>query len=62
MAGALQGIVSWQEHTCSKKNKFAQYFYESLSSARSGRDDLTSSRETVVGRSFQVSLYLGSGT
>lgn len=61
-AAAPQHIVSWQEHTSSKKNKFAQYFYESLSSARSGRDDLASSREAVVGSPFQVSLYLGSGT
>lgn len=60
--GALQGIATWQECTHSKANKFAQYFYESLSSAGPGRDDLTSSREAVGGRSFQLSLYLGSGT
>lgn len=60
--GALQGIATRQEHKYSMANKFAQYFYESLSSAGSGRDDLTSSREAVEGRSFQLSLYLGSRT
>lgn len=61
-AGALQGIATWQEHTYSKTNRFAQYFYESLSSAGSGRDDLPSPREAAGGRSFQLSLYLGSET
>lgn len=50
--GTLQGIAAWQQHTYSEANVFAQYFYESLSSAGSGRDDLTSSREAVLGRSF----------
>lgn len=61
-AGALQGIATWQEHTYSKTNRFAQYFYESLSSAGSGSDDLPSPREAAGGRLFQLSLYLGTET